>query len=163
MSSIRPLFRPLAVALTLAALAVPSSAFADSGRPAPVDAKEGKEHGKEHGKHHGKHHGKKDGKHRQFPIEAPKFQKVIDKRIEKSRDRMERAMTKHNVPDVLKTQIRKEFDAGVAQVQAAAKRVGADGTVTKDEAKQIRDLVKGLKQKAREKYGHGAKKNKADA
>ncbi|MCC6557091.1 MAG: hypothetical protein IT372_29415 [Polyangiaceae bacterium] len=157
MPSIRPFVRPLAVALSLAFAAVPATALADSSRPAPADVKEGKEHGKGHGKDHEK----KDRP--QFPLEAAKFQQIVDKRIGHARKRMERAMEKRNAPDALRAQIRKEFDAGAAQVQAAAKRVGADGTVTKEEAKEVRDLVKSLKRKAREKYGRAHKKGKADA
>ena len=158
MSSIRTFVRPLAVALTFAFAVAPASAFAEGGRPVPTEAKEGKGHGKKHGKHEGK----KDGAHRKFPIEAAKFQQGVDKRISKARERLESVMTKRNAPDALKVQIRKEFEAGVVYVQAAAKRVGADGTVTKEEAKEVRDLAKSLKQKAREKLG-GGKKGKANA
>ena len=159
MSSIRTFVRPLAIALSLAFAAIPATALADSSRPAPAEVKEGKEHGK--GK--GKDHDKKDRERPQFPLEAAKFQQIVDKRIGRARTRMEKAMEKHNVPDALKVQIRKEFDAGAAQVQAAAKRVSADGTVTKEEAKEVRDLAKDLKQKARGKLGRAHKKDKADA
>ncbi|MCC6552893.1 MAG: hypothetical protein IT372_07715, partial [Polyangiaceae bacterium] len=145
MPSIRTFVRPLAVALSLAFAAVPATALADSSRPAPADAKEGKEHGKGQRRDHDK----KDRERPQFPLEAAKFQQIVDKRIAKAREHMERALDKHNVPDLLKAQIRKEFDAGAAQIQAAAKRVEADGTVTKEEAKEVRDLVKSLKRKAR--------------
>jgi hypothetical protein len=156
MSSIRTFVRPLAVALTLAFAAIPASAFADSGRPAPAGAKAERPAPAEAKK------GDKKGKHQHFPIEAQKFQEVVEKRIGKARDQMESAMEKHNVPDVLKTQIRKDFNDGAALVRAAAKRVGADGTVTKEEAKEVKDLAKSLKQKAREKY-LGGKKEKKDA
>ena len=149
MPSIRTFIRPLTVALTLAFAAVPATALADSSRPAPADAKAGKEHGKGQRKDQDK----KDRKRPQFPLEAERFQNVVDKRIAKAREHMERALDKHPVPDALKAQIRNDFDAGTAQVQAAAKRVGADGTVTKEEAKEVRDLAKELKDKAREKLG----------
>lgn len=146
MSSIRNFVRPLAVAITLAIAAAPASAFAESGRAAPAETKEAKRKG------------------RHFPVDAQKFEQIVDKRITKAREHMERAMESHHVPDALKTQIRKDFDDGAAAVKAAAKRVGADGTVTREEAKEVKDLAKSIKQKAREKYGAGGKKNKkADA
>ena len=156
MSSIRTLVRPLAVALTLAFVAIPASALADGARPAPADAKGGS-HAPPAAKD-----GQKKGNHKHFPIEAQKFQEMVDKRIGKMRARMERAMEKHHVPDAMKAQIRKDFEDGAAQLRAAAKRLGADGTVTKEEAKEVKDLARSLKQKGREKY-RGSKKEKRDA
>ena len=146
MFSIRTFVRPLAVALTLAVAAIPATAFAETNRPAPTAAKGGA----------------KKGKEKHFPIEAQKFQELVDQRISKAREHMETALEAHHVPDVIKAQIRKDFESGASEVRAAAKRVGTDGTVTKDEAKEVRDLAKSLKEKAREKYLPGARKGKTE-
>jgi hypothetical protein len=156
MSSLRTFVGSIAVAVTLALVAIPTSALADSGRPAAADAK-GKRPASEEAKG-----GQKKGKRKHFPIEAQKFQEMVDKRISKARAHMERAMEKHHVSDALKAQIRKDFEVGAAQIRAAAKRLGADGTVTKEEAKEVRGLTKSLKQKSREKY-LGGKKEKSNA
>lgn len=141
MSSIRTLVRSVALALSLAVAAAPAAAFADnSGSAAPAEAK-----------------GKKG---KRFPIEAAKFQKSVEKRLDKARQKLERAMEKRGVPEATRAQVRKELEAGAVMVRAAAQRAGADGTVTAEEAKQVRDLAKNLKKTAREKLGAGKGKGK---
>ena len=164
MSSLRAFVRPLAVALSLAFAAAPASALADPARPAPAEAKGGKAEGKDHGKQHRKDRGEgaREG-HRRFPIDARKFQDRIGKRIVKSREHLERALTNPKVSDAVKAKIRKDFEASAAEVEAAAKRAGADGSVTKEEAKQVRDVAKALRQKVREGHGRGGKKGKGNA
>lgn len=137
MSSIRTLVRSIAIALSLAVAAAPAAALADDSGSAAQ--------------------GKK-GKH--FPIEAAKFQKSVEKRLSKARERLERAMEKRGVPEATRAQVRKELEAGSVMVRAAAQRAGADGTVTAEEAKQVRDLAKKLKKTAREKLGAGKGKGK---
>lgn len=154
MSSIRTVARSIALALSLAVAAAPAAALADdSGSAAPADAKGG-----QHGKRRGEEQGKK-GK-RGFPVEAAKFQKMVEKRISKAREKVERVMEKRGVPEATRAQIRKELEAGAVFVRAAAQRAGADGSVTREEAQQVRDLAKDLKQKAREKLGAGKGKRK---
>jgi hypothetical protein len=148
MSTFRSLFRALAVASTLAFVAAPAMAFAGEGHP--------KDAAKEEGKH---------GKGKQFPVAADKFQKHVDKRIEKARAKLEEHMKAKNLPEDKRAAARKAFDAGAAQVQAAAKKAGEDGTVTKDEAKAVRELARSLRQKGHDKRGHGRgeKKHGKDA
>ena len=148
MMSLRTFVRPLAVALTLAFAAVPATALAEGNHPRRDEAKNKGEHKKDRA---------------QFPIAADKFQAHVEKRITKMRERIESRMEKRNVLDAKRVEVRKNFEAGAGQVREAAKRAGADGTVTKEEAKQVRDLAKSLQQKAREKHGRGGKKGGADA
>jgi hypothetical protein len=142
MLHLRSILRPLAVALTLAFVAAPAVAFAGEGR-APAGARD---------------EAKRDGK-KHFPVSAEKFQKHVDKRIEKARAKLETRMKERNVPEDKRAAARKAFEESATQVRAAAKRVGQDGTVTKEEAKEVRDLAKSLKQKARE-HRKGAKAEK---
>ena len=148
MSSIRTFVRSVALALSLAVAAAPAIALAeDGGRPAQAE-KSGK-HGKGQGKHEGK--GKGEGKRLQFPIAAQKFHEHIEARISKQRARVEQAMEKRSVPEATRAQVRKELDIGSAAVRDIVKRVGADGSVTREEAREVRELTKEIKKNARAK------------
>lgn len=142
MSTFRSILRSLVLASTFALVAAPAVAFAGEG------------HGKDAAKEEGKH-----GKDKHFPIAAEKFQKHVEKRIEKARTKLETHMKEKNLAADKRAEILKAFEAGAVEVRALAKRVGEDGTVTKDEAQQVRVLARSLKQKAHEKHGHGDKKH----
>ena len=134
----RSMIRPLFVALSLAfATTAAAPAFADG-----ADAK-ATEHHKE---------GKAKGKEKHFPIAADKFDKMVDKHISKAKEKLETKLTEHKVEADKKAQILKGFDDGAALIRAAAKRAEKDGTVTKDEAKEIRGMVKTLRQELHAKF-----------
>jgi hypothetical protein len=137
MKSIRTIIRPVVAALVFAIAAAPMTAFAGSKDNAAAETK----------------------KRPSFPMTAESFNKLIEKRITHVRERLDKMMKDHKVPDATQAQIKKDFDAGAAAVRAAAAKAGADGSVTKDEAKQVKDLAKDLKQKAREKYMPGKGKD----
>ncbi|MCK6591103.1 MAG: hypothetical protein L6Q76_26420 [Polyangiaceae bacterium] len=137
MLSIRKIIRPAAVALAFALVAAPVAAHAE-GKDRSAEVK----------------------KQRKFPMPAESFNKLIEKRLTKAREHLVKALDKRNVPEATKVQATKDFDAGAAAVRSLSAKVRADGTVTKEEAKQVRDLAKDLKQKAREKYGIGKGKGK---
>ena len=141
-------FRPLAVALCLAFVAAPTVAFAgDASAPAGAKAKD--EAGRK--------------KRIAFPIPADKFEKRVEKGIEKARGRMESHMKEKNLPEADRAARRKAFDASATEVRAAAKRAAQDGTVTKDEAKEVRKLAKSLKPAGHDKKKgrHGKKPGKS--
>ena len=129
MKSIRSIVRPVAVALAFALCAAPVTAFAGDRAPA-AEAKQA----------------------RRFPMQAESFNKLIEKRIAHMRERLTQMLAAHKVPEAKQAQIKKDFEDGAAAIRAAAARAGADGSVTKEEAKEVRGLAKDLKQKAREKY-----------
>jgi hypothetical protein len=52
--------------------------------------------------------------------------------------------------------LRAKFDAGVVKVNAEVAKATADGTVTKDEAKAVRQVAKEM----RGTHGHGGKHHK---
>ncbi|EYF07236.1 hypothetical protein [Chondromyces apiculatus] len=153
MSSIRAVVRSLAVALTFAVAAAPAVAMAE-GKSAPAGEKGGE---------HGKHKGDRKREEIQFPVTAQKFQEMVEKRLTKSRDRLNHMMEKRNVPEATRAQVRKELDAGAAAIREAAKKAGADGTVTREEAKQVKDLAKDLKNKAKAKLGISKEKRGTQA
>jgi hypothetical protein len=141
MASLRALV-PAALVLAFSIGALPLTASADTGRDA---ASAGKLVGE---KGHGKH-----AKH--FPMKAEQFKKVLDKRIEHARARLDKVLDDRKVPDAIKTQVRKDFADGAAAVRALADKAEADGVVTKEEAKQVRELAQQLKRQAKDKYGMG--------
>lgn len=151
MTTLRSMFRVVALASAAFLMAVPAVASAGEGRGHGDSAQEAK-HGKD---------GKdgKDGKERHFPIKAEKFQKIVEKRIEKARARLETHMKEKNLPEDKRAAIRKEFEAGATEVRTLAKQVSEDGSVTKEEAQKVRELARSLKQKARGKHGHGGEKH----
>jgi hypothetical protein len=148
MTHVPSFFRPLAVALCLAFAAAPTVAFAGEAS-APAGAKDEAGHKKQ--------------KRVAFPIPADKFQAHLEKRIEKARGRMEGHMKEKNLPEADRAARRKAFDTSANEVRAAAKRAVQDGTVTKDEAKEVRKLGKGMKQAGHDKkkgHKHGKKPGK---
>jgi hypothetical protein len=127
------LFRPLAAALVLA-VAVPATALANPG-----DGSSERVRGGDHAKN--------------FPMKAADFQAHAEKRFAKQKEKLEAILTKKNVPEAKRAQIRKDVEAGMATVRAAIAKATADGTVTAEEAKQVRAVSKDAKRKAMEKNG----------
>jgi hypothetical protein len=141
----RTFVRPMLVALSLAfASTAAAPAFADG---ADAKAADHKEKGHKKGD---KKHDKKDRP--SFPVTADNFTKMVDGRLSKVKTKLESGLEKHKVEAAAKTKILKDFDDGAALVRTAVKRVGKDGEVTKDEAKEVRELVKSLRTQMRAKY-----------
>jgi hypothetical protein len=127
MKSIRNIVRPVVAALVFALAAAPVTAFAGSKDDAAAETK----------------------KRPSFPMTAESFNKLIEKRIAHMRERLEKGMTAHKVPAATQAQVKKDFEAGVTALRAAAAKATADGSVTKDEAKQVKGAAKDLKKKVR--------------
>jgi len=150
----RSFVRPLFVALSLAfATTAAAPAFADNAGDKAAEHSKGKGKGKDKEKR-----GK--GKKVEFPIDAEKFSKHVDARITRVKDKLTDALSKKGVGDAEKTKILKDFDDGAAIVRAAVKRAGKDGTVTKEEAKDVRVLVKDLRKQLKDKLPKKAEKAK---
>jgi hypothetical protein len=88
-----------------------------------------------------------------FPMPAPQFKEKVEQRLERIENRLERALAKRALPPGIERQIRADFAQGAGAIRAAANKAGADGTVTKQEAKQVRELARDLRDQAKEKYG----------
>lgn len=143
----RSFVRPLVVALSLAFAATSAApAFAETAGDKSA------EHAGKKGEAKGKHKGKRGkGKEMKFPVDGEKFTKHVDARITRVKDKLSGALTKRGVAEAEKTKILKEFDDGATAVRAAAKRAAKDGQVTKDEAKDVRALVKNLRKQLKGK------------
>ena len=150
----RMFVRPLFVALSLAfATTAAAPAFADEagGKAA--------EHAKGKGKDKGKH-GK--GKEQKFPVAGDKFEKRVDDRLSRAKDKLSGVLAKRGTTEAEKTKILKQFDDGAALVRAAVKRAAKDGQVTKEEAKDVRVLVKDLRKQLKDVLPKKADKQPKD-
>jgi Skp family chaperone for outer membrane proteins len=151
----RTFVRPLFVALSLAfAASSAAPAFAqDAGAKPVAAAQQGKDKSHKHEK-------------AQFPMTAEKFTKIVNKRLEHAKAKMEEGLKKHSVSDAEKAKVEKAFDDGAALVRAAAKKAGSDGEVTKAEAQEVESLAKTLRKEihaklaAYHKQGKGKKAGK---
>lgn len=85
-------------------------------------------------------HGEAKRERPQFPMPAAAFKERIDARQAKARERMERRASKLDAERA--KQLRAEFNAGVAKVNAEVAKATADGTVTKEEAKAVRSVMR---------------------
>ncbi|MDI1479841.1 hypothetical protein [Polyangium sp. y55x31] len=142
MSSLRTFVRPLAFALAFAFAAAPLAASAEEkGKQPKVEKVDKKKHGKG-----------------EFPMESARFDEKVEAKIKHAREQMEALLAAHPLPESMKAQIRKDFEAGAAAIRAAAKEAGKDGKVTRDEAKDVKKLAKELKENAREKFGKEARR-----
>jgi hypothetical protein len=92
-----------------------------------------------------------EGKKNNFPMTAAAFKQQVDTRIAKAKTRMEERASKMSADDA--KQLRAKFDAGVVKVNAEVAKATADGTVTKDEAKDVRKAAKEIR------GGHGHRKH----
>ena len=79
-----------------------------------------------------------------FPMKGDEFQKHMDARLAKMREKLEQRITKKQISADQATEMRAKFDAGAAKIGAATKQATADGVVTEDEAKQVREVAKSV-------------------
>ncbi|MDC0748136.1 hypothetical protein [Polyangium mundeleinium] len=143
MSTLRTFVRPLALALAFAFAAAPLAASAEEKGKAPkVEKVDKKKHGKG-----------------EFPMDSTRFDEKVEAKIKHAREQMESLLAAHPLPEPMKAQIRKDFEAGAAAIRAAAKEAGKDGKVTRDEAKDVKKLARDLKKTAHEKYGKEARRD----
>ena len=131
----------------------------------PAIAYAGGNHGKDASGHV---KGGKEGKDKaQFPMQADAFRAKVEARITKAREHVVARMNKKNVPADKQKELLAKFDDAAAKVRAETDKACADGTVTKEEAKSVRDLAKSLRQKAHDKGKEARRnhknKNKSDA
>jgi hypothetical protein len=126
--------RLAAALLAAATFAVPMTSFAETTPPAPVA-------------HGHKHHG--DKAKAQFPMKADEFRAMVEKKIEKVKARVEKGLEKHKLPADQRVAITRAVDDAAKQIRTAVDKAATDGTVTKEEAKQVRELANQLRSKVR--------------
>ena len=99
-----------------------------------------------------KHQGKEDHD-KKFPMKADEFRQHVAGRVAKAREHMEKRISTRNVPEDKAKEIRAKFNAGVAALNQKVEAVCADGTVTKEEAKEVRKIAKEMRGKHGKKHG----------
>ena len=142
MSSLRSFIRTLAIATACAFIAAPLAASAEE-KPSKSPRVEKVEK---------KRHDKGD-----FPMKPEKFSEIVDRRIDVARAQMEFIITAQSLPEGVKAQVRRDFDAAAAKIRTTAKEAGKDGKVTKEEAKDVRQDARTLVKDLRAKYGKDKK------
>ena len=80
-------------------------------------------------------------KHGKFPIPAADFKNASNERLAKAREKMEAHLKTKKVPTEKAQLIRARFDDVATKVNAAVAKVTADGSVTKDEVKEVRQAA----------------------
>ena len=78
-------------------------------------------------------------------------------RIDVARAQMEFIISTQSLPEGVKAQVRRDFDAAAAKIRTTAKEAGKDGKVTKEEAKDVRQDARTLVKDLRAKYGKDKK------
>jgi hypothetical protein len=144
--------RTLVAALALAIFAIPAVA---SAQPGPGDGPRGPEQYEK-----AKRGNKAKRNKRRFPMKGERFVSIINKRVKKMAARIDRRLDKRNVPPELQAKIKADFAKASSQIQGAAAQAASDGTVTKQEAKKVRQLAKKMRKQARQKYGDKGKRGK---
>jgi hypothetical protein len=133
----------LAFALSLAS--VSSSALA--APPAKANAAHHKAKGDK---------GDKDDK--KFPMKAEEFKKLVAERVGKARERLEKHISQKKMDEDKAKVLRAKFDLAVAVLNRKVDKVCEDGTVTKEEAKEVRELVQKMVQEHKKDHGKKGKK-----
>ena len=90
---------------------------------------------------HAERRGEKGAKP-QFPMPAADFQALVAKRSAKVHARVEAHITKKNLPADKANEVRAKLAAAEAVINQEVAKVVADGTVTADEAKHVRQVAR---------------------
>lgn len=77
-----------------------------------------------------------------FPMTAADFRQLVDTRTAKARKRM--AECAATLPADEAASLRASFDAGTVKINEEVEKATADGTVTKGEAKKVRDTARSV-------------------
>jgi hypothetical protein len=84
-----------------------------------------------------------------FPMKAEVFQKLVNGKIDRMKGHFDHGLEKRSLSAAQKTEIEKSMGDAMKELHAAVDKVAADGTVTKDEAKQVKELSDQLRTKMR--------------
>jgi len=95
-----------------------------------------------------------------FPMPAATFKAKIDARQAKAREHMEKRAVTLNAEQA--KALRAKFDANVAKVNAEVAKASADGTVTKEEAKDVRKVAREGREGRGGHGGHGKHGKRGD-
>jgi hypothetical protein len=97
--------------------------------------------------------GERGDKDAAFPMPAATFQAKVSEREAKAREHMEARAAKLSQDEA--NALRARFNDGEAKINAEVAKITADGTVTKDEAKEFHQVLR----EVRPWHGHKNAKN----
>lgn len=106
----------------------------------------------------GKRGAKQGAKGQRFPMNGGEFTKLVNQRLAKAKSRVEQMLKRRRIAPAKAAEIKADFQKGSATVRAAASKATADGTVTQQEARKVRQVAKQVRQKAGLKHGRKGKK-----
>jgi hypothetical protein len=81
-----------------------------------------------------------------YPMSGAEYRHHFDERLVRYHDRFELRMEEHKIPTARREEARKRMGMLDAVIHAAVERAAQDGTVTEQEADQVRDLSKNLRE-----------------
>ena len=84
-----------------------------------------------------------------YPMKAEAFKKLVDGRVDRLKGHLEKGLEKRSLTPEQKAEIEKAMDGALKDLHTAVDKVSSDGTVTRDEAKQIKDLSDQLRSRMR--------------
>jgi hypothetical protein len=84
-----------------------------------------------------------------YPMKAESFKKLVDGRVDRLKGHLEKGLEKRSLSPEQKAEIEKAMDGAIKELNAAVDKVSSDGVVTRDEAKQVKDLSEQLRSKMR--------------
>ncbi|APR84639.1 Hypothetical protein A7982_09988 [Minicystis rosea] len=116
------------VFIAATALVLPASAMAETKTPAG-------------------HHGHKESG---FPMKAEAYKKLVESKIDKMKGHFDKGVSKRSLSHEQKAEIDKSLEGALKELHSAVDKVSADGVVTKDEAKHVKELSEHLRGKVRE-------------
>jgi archaellum component FlaC len=93
--------------------------------------------------------GHRKGHESTYPMKADAFKKLVDGRIDRLKGHLEQGLEKRSLSSEQKAEIEKSMDGALKDLHSAVSKVSSDGTVTRDEAKQIKELSEQLRTKMR--------------
>jgi uncharacterized membrane protein len=93
-------------------------------------------------------------------MKSDEFKKMVAERVGKARERLEKVISKKNMGADKAREVRAKFEAGVVRLNKKVDEVTSDGTVSKEEAKEVRGLIKEMMAEHRGQHGkkHGKKR-----
>lgn len=94
-----------------------------------------------------------------FPMKADEYKKLVESRIDKVREVIDKKLDRSGVTAERKKAIHKLIDEEAKDIRAEAAKACADGTVTEGEAGKVKALTTGLRARVRERMR--AEKNPA--
>jgi hypothetical protein len=95
-----------------------------------------------------------------FPMPADAFKKRANERLAKWKSKMEDAIKAKAIPEARAKEMRARFAEASGKINEAVNKAAADGTVTKEEAKEVRRVAKEARPHHGKKHGHGRGKAK---